>query len=183
MTSWNKKHITTNEYTKSGSYGTARSACECSYVGQTSHNLKQRYQEHIQYIKKNDPQSVYTYIFQIICTSMNLSTIVYPYSNKYIRACQWTPSKNSIFRHTIITMNSLRSKDQEKATQWSNLHMTFNHVTPVGDPHPSILLLNTSHTLVLCQPSWETCCFLYTGMYLATTILKICTVKLFEIFS
>ena len=30
-----------------------------SYSGQTSHSLKQRYQEHIIYIKHNDPQSAY----------------------------------------------------------------------------------------------------------------------------
>ena len=30
-----------------------------AYVGQTSRNLKQRYQEHIRYIRNNDPQSAY----------------------------------------------------------------------------------------------------------------------------
>jgi len=30
-----------------------------SYNGQTSRSLKQRYQEHIRYIKNNEPQSAY----------------------------------------------------------------------------------------------------------------------------
>ena len=30
-----------------------------SYIGQTSRNLKQRYREHIRYIRNNNPQSVY----------------------------------------------------------------------------------------------------------------------------
>jgi len=29
------------------------------YFGQASHNLKQRYQEHVKYTRNNDPQSVY----------------------------------------------------------------------------------------------------------------------------
>ena len=30
-----------------------------SYIGQTSSSLKQRYQEHIRYIKHNEPKSAY----------------------------------------------------------------------------------------------------------------------------
>jgi hypothetical protein len=30
-----------------------------SYIGQTSRRLKQRYQEHIRYIRRNEPQSAY----------------------------------------------------------------------------------------------------------------------------
>jgi len=30
-----------------------------SYIGQASRNLKQRYREHIRYIRKNNPQSAY----------------------------------------------------------------------------------------------------------------------------
>lgn len=33
--------------------------CNRSYVGQTSSTRKQRYQEHLRYIKQNDPQSTY----------------------------------------------------------------------------------------------------------------------------
>jgi len=31
--------------------------CKMSYIGQTSRDLNQRYQEHIRYIRNNDPQS------------------------------------------------------------------------------------------------------------------------------
>ena len=33
--------------------------CNLSYVGQTSRNLRTRFQEHIRYIKTNNPQSAY----------------------------------------------------------------------------------------------------------------------------
>jgi hypothetical protein len=48
------------EQDKSGIYELTRNTCHMSYVGQTSHSLKQRYQEHIRYIKNNEPQSAYT---------------------------------------------------------------------------------------------------------------------------
>ena len=35
------------------------STCKLSHVRQTSHCHKQRYQTHIRYIKRNDPQSAY----------------------------------------------------------------------------------------------------------------------------
>jgi hypothetical protein len=43
----------------SGVYKLTCKTCQHSYVGQTSRNLKQRYQEHIRYIKNNNPQSAY----------------------------------------------------------------------------------------------------------------------------
>lgn len=33
--------------------------CKCSYVGQTSCNLKLRYQEFVRYIRNNNPQLMY----------------------------------------------------------------------------------------------------------------------------
>jgi hypothetical protein len=47
----------TQEQDKSGIYKLTCNTRKMSYVGQTSHSLKQRYQEHIRYIKHNDPQS------------------------------------------------------------------------------------------------------------------------------
>jgi len=49
----------TQEQDKSGIYKLTCNTCKMSYIGQTSHGLKQRYQEHIRYIKHNDPQSAY----------------------------------------------------------------------------------------------------------------------------
>jgi hypothetical protein len=39
--------------------GVYKLTCKQAYVGQTSRNLKQHYQEHIRYIKNNNPQSAF----------------------------------------------------------------------------------------------------------------------------
>jgi len=46
-------------YNKSGIYKLTCKTCQHFYVGQTSRNLKQRYQEHVRYIGNNDPQSAF----------------------------------------------------------------------------------------------------------------------------
>jgi hypothetical protein len=45
------------EQDKSGIYELTRNTRHISYIGQTCRCLKQRYQEHIRYIKNNEPQS------------------------------------------------------------------------------------------------------------------------------
>jgi hypothetical protein len=47
------------EQNKSGIYELTCNTCHMCYIGQTSRVLKQRYQEHIRYIKHNEPQSAY----------------------------------------------------------------------------------------------------------------------------
>jgi hypothetical protein len=47
------------QFNKSGVYKLTGKTCQHSYIGQTSRNQKQRYQEHIRYIKNNNPQSAY----------------------------------------------------------------------------------------------------------------------------
>jgi hypothetical protein len=49
-----------DEYANSGIHELRYATYKCSYVGQTSLNLKHRHQEHLRYIKHNDPQLVYT---------------------------------------------------------------------------------------------------------------------------
>ena len=44
---------------KWGIYQLTCNSCNLSYVGQTSRSLKIRYQEHIRYIRNNNPQSAY----------------------------------------------------------------------------------------------------------------------------
>jgi len=46
-------------YKLSGIYTLTCKTCKRTYVGQTSRDLKQRYQEHIRYIKSNNPQSAF----------------------------------------------------------------------------------------------------------------------------
>ena len=54
-----KPHTQTQEHNKSGVYALTCNTCKQAYIGQTSRNLKQRYQEHTRYIRNNDPQSAY----------------------------------------------------------------------------------------------------------------------------
>jgi hypothetical protein len=54
-----KQNNKTPEYNKSGIYKLTYKICQHTYIGQTSGNLKQRYQEHIRYIRNNNPQSAY----------------------------------------------------------------------------------------------------------------------------
>ena len=49
----------TQEQDKSGIYKLTCNICQMSYIGQTSRSLKQGYQEHIRYIRHNEPQSAY----------------------------------------------------------------------------------------------------------------------------
>jgi len=51
--------IQTPEHEKSGIYKLTCNTCQRSYIGQTSHNLKSRFQEHTRYIKNNEPHSAY----------------------------------------------------------------------------------------------------------------------------
>ena len=55
-----KRTITHRNIKKFWIYKLTCNTCKLSYVGQTSHNLKQGYKEHIRYTKQNDPQSAYT---------------------------------------------------------------------------------------------------------------------------
>jgi hypothetical protein len=48
-----------SDYEKSGIYKITCKTCHKSYMGQTSHILKMRFQEHTRYIKNNDPRSSY----------------------------------------------------------------------------------------------------------------------------
>jgi len=50
-----KKTNNTQIYNKSGIYKLTCKTCKQASIGQTSSNLKQQYQEHIRYIKNNDP--------------------------------------------------------------------------------------------------------------------------------
>ena len=46
-------------HNKSGIHSLKCKTCNLSYVGQTSRNLRTRFQEHIRYTKTNNPQSAY----------------------------------------------------------------------------------------------------------------------------
>ena len=52
-------HQNSAEQEKSGIYKLTCNTCKLSYIGQTSRSLQRKYNEHIRYIKHNDPQSAY----------------------------------------------------------------------------------------------------------------------------
>jgi hypothetical protein len=49
----------TQKYKCSGIYALTCKTCKHKYIGQTSRELKQRYQEHTRYIRNNNPQSAF----------------------------------------------------------------------------------------------------------------------------
>jgi hypothetical protein len=51
---------TTPVYDRSGVYTISCKTCQKTYVGQTSRMLRTRHQEHIRYIRNNDPKSAYS---------------------------------------------------------------------------------------------------------------------------
>jgi len=78
----------TPPHNRPGIYQLKCHTCNQSYVGQTSRNLKTRYNEHIRYIKSNNPQSAYA---QHILnnrheygTTDNLMTLLKPIHNQHL---------------------------------------------------------------------------------------------------
>jgi len=55
-----KTLYTTPEYDRSGIYTISCKTCQKAYVRQTSRKLSTRRQEHIRYIRNNDPKSAYS---------------------------------------------------------------------------------------------------------------------------
>jgi len=54
-----KENIRTEQYNRSGIYALTCKTCKQKYIGQTSRDLRQRYQEHMRYIRGNNPQSAF----------------------------------------------------------------------------------------------------------------------------
>jgi len=54
-----KENIRREQYNRSGIYALTCKTCKHKYIGQTSRDLRQRYQEHMRYIRGNNPQSAF----------------------------------------------------------------------------------------------------------------------------
>jgi hypothetical protein len=54
-----KRNNRTEKYNHSGIYALTCKTCKHKYIGQTRREFKRRYQEHIRYIKNNNPQSAF----------------------------------------------------------------------------------------------------------------------------
>jgi len=55
-----KPHIHIREHNKSGIYALTCNTCKQAYIGQTRRIVRHGYEEHIRYIRNNDPQSAYS---------------------------------------------------------------------------------------------------------------------------
>ena len=86
-------------HNKWGIYQLTCNACNLSYVGQTSHSLNIRFQEHIRYNRYNNPQSPYAYhILQnqheygpmnstmTLLKPLNNPSLLLPYEQYYIQS-------------------------------------------------------------------------------------------------
>jgi len=89
----------TPPHSKWGIYQLTCNTYNLSYVGQTSHSLKIRFQEHIQYIRYNNPQSAYAlHILQnqheysqmnstmTLLKPLNNPNLLLPYKQYYIQS-------------------------------------------------------------------------------------------------
>jgi len=89
----------TPPHSKLGIYQLTCNTCNLSYVGQTSRSLSIRFQEHIRYIRYNNPQSAYTlHILQnqheytqinstmTLLKPLNNPSLLLPYEQYYIQS-------------------------------------------------------------------------------------------------
>jgi hypothetical protein len=107
-----KTNNTTPEHDKSGIYKITCNTYHKSYIRQTKHSLKLRYQEHIRYIKNNNPNSPYamhilnnrheydpTHNTMELLKLINKTKLLIPYEQLYIQSHhhhkQLIPEQNS----------------------------------------------------------------------------------------
>jgi len=73
----------THEHKQCGIYKLTWNTRKLLYVGRTSRNLKQRYQEHTPYIKQNYPQSAYAlHTLNNKTTTVNMDPLIPPCPSK-----------------------------------------------------------------------------------------------------
>ena len=112
-----------------------------SYIGQTSHSLKQRYQEHIRYIKHNKPQSAYALHIlnnkhecgpikdtMALLKHIDKITLLIPHEQLYIQSCH---------RHKWLIPEQHISKYNPMYQLIYNLHNT-SHPTWLTDQYCNI---------------------------------------------
>ena len=104
----------------SGIYKLTCNTCKMSYIGQTSRNIKQRYREHIRYVRDNNSQSAYAqHILQnrheycSITDTMTLLKTIHKMSQLFIQTFhyignlimeQGTGEQNPIFQLAMDTV-------------------------------------------------------------------------------
>jgi hypothetical protein len=142
------------EQDKSRIYKLTCNTCYMSYIGQTSRSLKQRYQEHIRYMKHNEPQSAYALHIlnnkheygpikdnMILLKHTDKTTLLIPYEQLYIQSYhhhkQIIPEQQ-ISEHNPRYQLIHNLHDMSNPTwltdQYTNINMTENqfHPNPVN---------------------------------------------------
>jgi phosphoribulokinase len=148
-----KRKVTSNaqQQDKSGIYKLTCNTCQLSYTGQTSCGLKQRYQEHIRYVRHNEPQSAYAqhilnnkYEYGPINNTMtwlkhiNKTSLLLPYEQLHIQTHH--QHKQRISEQHVGEHNPI----------YQLIHKTFNTSLPrrAADQYPAS---NTNKPV----PSWS----------------------------
>jgi hypothetical protein len=128
-----RSHSNTRIYSKSEIYKLTCQTCILAYIGQTRGNLMQPYQEHIHYVRNNDPQPAYAYhilsnqheygnINEIITLikPIQKSSMLIPYEQFFI---------HSYPQHkTTYHGKQLRQAESTISTgHWRNIHVTWRY--------------------------------------------------------
>ena len=95
----------TQVYNKCGSYKLTCQTCQQVYVGQTSRSLKQRYQEHIRYIRNNNTQSAFAQ--HILKNQHEYGTI-----NGIMKLLKPTNHTSMLISYELFFIHSQRQHDQ-----------------------------------------------------------------------
>jgi len=118
-------------YNRSGKYKLTCNTCKLAYVGQTSWSLKLRFQEHIWYIRYNNPQSAYTQHIlhnrheygpidhsMTILKPLNDTTLLTPYEQYFIQTLHQEGQQ-------IPEQFAGEKKPPSSACHWPRLHTTW----------------------------------------------------------
>jgi hypothetical protein len=156
-----KTNYAVDERPNSGIHELRCAIYKCSYVRQTSLNLKHRHQEHLRYIKHNCHTPL---ILNNVCECGRVDNIMSLLKQVNIRR----PTNEFLQQFYIQShyyLNFLQNRMQEHKMQCTKLNLTFNYDTPAHDLDSNILLpaclsscstMNTS-TISTCSSSSLVC--------------------------
>jgi len=139
------KHASnTQELDKSGIYKLTCNTCQMAYIGQTSRSLRQRYQEHVRYIRHNDPQSAYAQLilnnkheYSPINSAITLlkhiskASLLLPYEQLYIQTHQQLISEQCTGEHNPIYRLINDTFHMSIPTRPTDQYPTSNRTKPV----------------------------------------------------
>jgi len=158
-------------YNRSGIYKLTCNTCKLAYVGQTSQSLKLCFQEHIQYISNNNPQSAYaqhilhnrheygpTDHLMTILKPLNDTTMLTPYEQYFIQTLhqdgqlipEQSPGGKNPFSSLPLTPPTHHLK---KPVKQLPSYRTHSATLPLSEPQPTkttgtYLLIHLTYIIV-----------------------------------